>query len=83
MNPKLATLIEEAVREIDSEEARYLIERVCVESIDAFVAAVNQRAETEMLKTKKLEGAHHRAIEAEYAALTAWRQTGQVPGKDE
>lgn len=38
-------------------------------SIEAFVARVNNRAEAEMLKTGRLEGAHHRALEAELAEL--------------
>lgn len=39
--------------------------------ISGFVARVNARAEAEMQRTGVLEGAHHRAIEAELTALTA------------
>lgn len=36
--------------------------------VEAFVLRVNARAEAEMLKTHKLEGAHKRALDAEHAA---------------
>lgn len=39
--------------------------------IVAFVARVNARAEADMLKGNPVTGAHHRAIEAELAALIA------------
>jgi hypothetical protein len=38
-------------------------------AVTEFVQRVNARAEAEMLKTHRIEGAHHRAIEAELAAL--------------
>lgn len=39
-------------------------ERVAVDVVEAFVAAVNARAEANMLKTGKLEGAHFNAMQA-------------------
>ncbi len=38
-------------------------------AIEKFVERVNVRAEREMLQTKNISGAHHRAIEAELALL--------------
>ena len=40
-------------------------------AIRDFAERVNRRAETEMQRTGILEGAHHRAIQAELAALAA------------
>jgi hypothetical protein len=50
------------------------MEQALRESIPAFVARVNARAEAEMMRTGTLEGAHHRAIEAE---LTANQEGGE------
>lgn len=40
-----------------------------LEAIREFVKRVNTRAEAEMMKTGKLEGAHHRAMVAELKAM--------------
>lgn len=47
-------------------------------SIRDFVQRVNARAEAEMMRTGTLEGAHHRAIEAELDALP--QPTEEVQG---
>jgi hypothetical protein len=52
-------------------------DRDATEAIKAFVERVERRAENEMLKTHKLEGAHYRAMKAELAALSSSKQTGQ------
>lgn len=41
-----------------------------LQGVREFVIAVNKRAEEEILKTGKIEGAHHRAIQAELKALS-------------
>lgn len=54
--------------------------REAPDPVEAFYAAVNKRAEADMLEGKPVTGAHHRSLEAEIAA---YRLVGQVPGKDE
>lgn len=44
-------------------------ERREAEIVQAFVVRVNARAEAEIEKTHQIEGAHHRALEAEVAVL--------------
>ena len=50
----------------DLEEQR---KKIIKTAIHEFVCRVNSRAELEMVRTGILEGAHHRAIEAELLAL--------------
>lgn len=42
-----------------------------------FVERVNRRAETEMMETGAVEGAHHRAIEAELATFPFCEELGR------
>lgn len=48
--------------------------------VEAFYVKVNARAEADMLKGNPIQGAHHRALEAE---IEAYRVAGQVPRKGE
>lgn len=50
-------------------------------AVEAFYAAVNARAEADMLNGKPVTGAHHRALEAEIAKHreTLQRQPQQAP----
>jgi hypothetical protein len=68
MNAELTAIIDEAVQELDMEEARSLLTRVCAEAVETFYAAVNGRAEADMLAGNPLTGAHCRALQAEIAA---------------
>lgn len=48
-------------------------DRVALDAVDTFVARVNARAESEILKTHNIAGAHHRAMEAELSKIHAAR----------
>lgn len=63
---ELERRLEEAERSAITPVAAALMESV---AIGAFVARVNARAEQEIAKTYRIEGAHYRAMLAEYAAL--------------
>jgi hypothetical protein len=57
------------VLDLDDVHVRAAVRKLWVHAIRRFAVRVNERAEAEMLKTGTLEGAHHRAIEAELAML--------------
>ena len=60
--------LRQAIKQAETAEA------LAVQAIRDFVERVNRRAETEMMETDTLEGAHHRAIEAELATIPAEAQ---------